>query len=268
MAVGKDRKGIESYASKMSAHRIPVERIEIVPGWNEGAGRYTPEKFEELKDSIRENGVREPIKGYNKDDKFILTDGENRVRAVLALIAEGVEIKSIPALTEDKTANEGERLLTQILSNSGVPFTKREQGRVMKRLLSYGWAIEDIARKTGFKVGYVNECLLIQGAEPAVVELLENKTVAESTVIHAIKTEGVDGALPVIQEAMEVAKSEGKDKVSERHVKQVQQKKTAVVLTPEEEAAKREDLLTQLAMTDWEAMDTATLEKVWKAISK
>jgi ParB-like chromosome segregation protein Spo0J len=53
----------------------------------------------------------------------ILNDGECRLRAVLELIEEGVEIATIPIL-QVQGGNETERLVIALTANTGKPLSK------------------------------------------------------------------------------------------------------------------------------------------------
>jgi hypothetical protein len=65
----------------------------------------TPD-FVELKESIRTSGLRMPISVYisKKDGKPHLAHGFRRLHAVLDLIAEGVEIKTVPVIHSSDNA--------------------------------------------------------------------------------------------------------------------------------------------------------------------
>jgi hypothetical protein len=56
--------------------------------------------IEELMNSILENGIRNPLKGFKKGDKIILKDGHRRMRAVNLALSKGHKIERIPVILE------------------------------------------------------------------------------------------------------------------------------------------------------------------------
>jgi len=105
----------------------------------------------ELKESIRANGVRVPLEiRFDGTDAYV-TSGHRRHAMVLELIAEGVEIKSVPVMPEPKGTGPEDRDLNLIISNSGEPLTPLEKAKVIKRLVDYGWEDADIAKRVGWK---------------------------------------------------------------------------------------------------------------------
>jgi DNA-directed RNA polymerase specialized sigma subunit len=81
------------------------------------------------------------------------------LQAVMHLIEEGVEIKTVPVMVEDRHANEADRIFSQIVHNAGKPLTQLEQAKVFKRLVDLGWAQKDIALKAGISGGRVSQLL-------------------------------------------------------------------------------------------------------------
>jgi len=83
------------------------------------------EHLDELKASIKMRGVLQPllVRFDPQQQCAILNDGECRLRAVLELIEEGVEIATIPIL-QVQGGNETERLVIALTANTGKPLSK------------------------------------------------------------------------------------------------------------------------------------------------
>lgn len=214
------------------------EQITIVDGWN--CRVYdTPENVAadaELKESIRENGVLEPLAVYMKDGKVCLSNGHRRLRQVMALIAEGVEIESVKAIVEERGTNEADHVLSQITRNSGKPLTPYEQGLVFKRLIGFGWDETQIAKKTGFSRTHVANMLNLQEAPVEVQEMVKDGTVSASLASKVVRdAPNVEAAKETLREALGVATDGGKTRVTEKHV-------AAVSGDPERVSAKRATL--------------------------
>ena len=202
--------------------RMDPRKIVIRPGWN-SRDFDLPENQEHvslLAESIREVGVREPLAGYLDDGEFVLTNGESRLRAVLKLLAEGVEIKTVPVQPEPRHASEADHLASQIIRNSGKPFTPMENARVFARLLDFGWTAQEIAKKTGITVERVNQIAKLNSVTETVRKVVQAGEITPTLVqrIQA-KAKSATEVEEQVLEAIRTAKSEGKAKATPRHVK-------------------------------------------------
>ena len=81
--------------------------------------------LDELKASIAEHGVLAPlwVRWEASTKQPVLVDGETRLRATLELIAEGVDIKSVPTI-QVSAANEADRLVLALTANTGKPLSQ------------------------------------------------------------------------------------------------------------------------------------------------
>lgn len=110
--------------------------------------------LDELKDSIRENGVKNPIsvipfKDEHGNEKYRLVDGERRYRATMALISEGVDIMRIPALFLSKSLKPDELLIEQLIRNEGKKFSEYEMGIAFRKFIDLGYEPNEIVKKLG-----------------------------------------------------------------------------------------------------------------------
>lgn len=62
--------------------------------------RFEYSDIEELMNSIIENGIKNPLKGYQKDGKIVLKDGHRRMRAIKLAIEKGKKIERVPVILE------------------------------------------------------------------------------------------------------------------------------------------------------------------------
>ena len=168
------------------------------------------EHLDALKASIREMGVRVPllVRWDVGSEQAILIDGECRLRACLELIKEGVEIKSVPVFQEP-AGNEADRLILAITTNTGKPLSIAESGAAFKRLLGYGWKADDIARKTGHTVRYVNQSMEINDAPEEVKQMVSKGSVTPALARKVVREKG-DGATAVLKGKVEAAEAKGK----------------------------------------------------------
>lgn len=169
--------------------------IEIDPGHN--PRDYTlPENAEHisnLKDSIREHGVRQPlwVRWEPQTKKAILVDGECRHRAVLELIAEGVEIESVPTF-QVSGADAGDRLVLALTANTGKPLSKLEDGGAFLKLRNYGWSDEKIAQKVTRKERYIREAIELAEAPVEVKEALKSGVVSDAAALSATRSGNIE----------------------------------------------------------------------------
>lgn len=207
--------GIKELAEgRGNLYAIDPRKIETLEGWN---AREDYGDVESLMNSIVESGLREPLKGYVQDGRVILTNGHRRLKVIMQAIALGHEIKTVPFLPEDRYANEGDYLLTQILSNEGKPLTPLEQARVFRKLLQFGWSEADIAKKTGKTSQTVKNYLELSAAAPQVHEMVATEQVSATLALATIREHGEDAG-EVLEEAIATARSEGKTKATAKHV--------------------------------------------------
>ena len=163
-----------------------------------------------LKRSIRENGVLVPLLvRYDAARKAaVLCDGECRLRAVLELIAEGVEIETIPTI-QVPGGNESDRLLTAITANTGKPLSKWEIGGAFQRLYKFGWAEEKIATKTGYTDRFIREAMELADAPEEIKRLLSAQAVTPSFALAELRANGA-AAVETLKAAAVAVKSSGK----------------------------------------------------------
>ena len=183
--------------------------------------------LDELKKSIRENGTLVPLLvRYDAERKAaVLVDGECRLRANLELIAEGVEIDTVPTI-QVPGGNESDRLLTAISANTGKPLSKWELGGAFRRLYNFGWSEEKIAKKTGYTENFVNEAMELADAPDEVKRLLSAQAVTPSLALSALRTNGA-AAVASLQTIASEHKASGKKGPAKRAKAQPQNRAVA-----------------------------------------
>lgn len=113
------------------------------------------EEWQQLKESIRENGVHVPIKvktnGATESGVplYNLVHGFRRLRAVMELISEGHDIVRIPAITVPIAYSENDALFDHFIDNSGKELNILERAEGFKRAMDAGYTIAEIEKKIG-----------------------------------------------------------------------------------------------------------------------
>jgi ParB-like chromosome segregation protein Spo0J len=163
-----------------------------------------------LKRSIRENGTLVPLLvRYDAERKAaVLVDGECRLRANLELIAEGVEIDTVPTI-QVPGGNESDRLLVAITANTGKPLSKWELGGAFQRLYNHGWSPAKISTRTGYAESFVAEAMELADAPDEVKRLLSSQAVTPALALSELRTNGA-AAVSTLQTIASEHKASGK----------------------------------------------------------
>lgn len=176
--------------------------------------------IEELMNSILENGIRNPLKGYQKDGKIVLKDGHRRMRAVKLALERGKKIEKVPVILEQRPMNDEERTLEYIIFNDGKPLTMLEQSEVINRLLNFGWKTADVVKKTGKARGYIENLILLTRVPMKVTHAIREGKISAHAVIQimqAVKGDAAKATLE-IEAAIKNATEAGKEKATPKHV--------------------------------------------------
>jgi hypothetical protein len=140
----------------------------------------------------------------------VLIDGECRLKAVLELIAEGHDIKTVPVIQKSTgVGTVAERIVVALASNEGLALTQMEVGKSYLKLLGYGWTKEQIMERTGKSERYVREAVAIADAPEEVRQMVASGEVSQQAAIKATRELGEDAAA-VLREAVIQNKAEGK----------------------------------------------------------
>ena len=193
-------------------------KIQEKAGWNVRAEtEELAEHIEQLALSIAEVGVQQPITVYMEEDTIYLSDGHCRLAGVKLAISRGAEIKSIPCRVEERYSNDADRVLAMIVRNSGKPLTPLEKAAVAKRLISFGWSEEEIAKKTGISKQYVGKLLQMEAMPEKLKIMVGDGVVSASVALETVQREGPEEAAKSIANAAhnQTAKT-GKRKVTKK----------------------------------------------------
>lgn len=195
-------------------YKLDPKIIQIKEGWNsrEATDPQNANHITELAASIKEVGVKKPLVCYMENEVVYVTDGHCRLQAVMHLIEEGVEIKTVPVIVEDRHANEADRIFSQIVHNAGKPLTSLEQAKVFKRLVDLGWKQQEIAAKAGISGGRVSQLLELL-ILPTILQkyIIEGKASASMVLnIYKKHEQNVDETIMELNGAVKVAQEQGR----------------------------------------------------------
>jgi ParB/RepB/Spo0J family partition protein len=220
--MANEKSGLASVSQGRSdIHKIDPRVILTRPGWN-GRDFSDPENvehIEKLARSIAKVGVKEPITCYWENGNAYLSDGECRLRAALLAISKGHDIKSIPVKAEDRYQNEADRIFSQVLRNSGKPFSPMEQAKVFKRLLDLGWEQTEISEKSGISISRVGQVLSLLCLPEPIRQMVSAGEVSASLAQKVTAEANTDKeAVQTLQVGITAAKKQGKKRVTPKHL--------------------------------------------------
>ncbi len=199
--------------------------LKIKPNWNSRDMRAAEnvQHIEMLARSIADCGVQEPLTVFSEDGSFYLSDGHCRLLAAkFAVEKMGAEIRTVPVKTEERGSNEGDRLASQLVRNSGKPFTDLEKAVVFLRLQRMGWSDDQIASRAG----------MVNGA--AVARIIELNELPEE--MKALINDGTISA----SQAKDAAKKVGDAKEAAARIAAVKAEKEAAAKAKAEAQAQKE----------------------------
>ncbi len=205
----------EFNATKRTAiYQIDPRNVDVVAGFN------VRREFaiDELKEQIKLNGVLNPItviptKAADGTERYRLVDGERRLRATLAAIEEGADIRRIKAIFLPRNTSEEEQLVQQMMRNEGKNFTEYECAIMFHRFKdAFGYSQTEIAAKFGKSTTFVSRCLSLMELAPEIQQKLESGEISTNAVREIVgqNKENEAAQVEAVNAAVSQAKASGK----------------------------------------------------------
>lgn len=196
---------------KSDTYEVSPFDIHVKPGWN--TRDFSTEENQDhvltLAHSIASRGVQVPLTVYYEDGKLWLSDGESRLRGTYYAINElNAPILSVPVRTEGRGSNDAERVLGQLVRNSGKTLTPLEKAQVVRRLLNYGWTPEQIAGEWGATVETVRRLIDMLEMPEAIRQQVQSGAVAATEAVRIVKKHG-EAAPEIVNRAVALASENG-----------------------------------------------------------
>ena len=196
-------------------YQIDPRNIVVVEGFNARKNF----DLDELKEQIRKVGVLNPITVIPFKDKetgaekYRLVDGERRYRAVMALLAEGEDIKRIKAMYLPKGTKEEDLLIQQLLKNTGKQFSEIEMAKLFNRFKEqWGYTQTEIADKFCKKASFVSRCMALLDLPAEIIEMMERGEISADTARQIVSQnkDDEDAQVEAADKAVKAAKAKGK----------------------------------------------------------
>lgn len=224
---------VELNATKRSdIYMIDPRNIVVVEGFN----ARKEFALDELKEQIRLQGVLNPLtvipfKDENGVEKYRLVDGERRYRSVMALIANGEDIKRIKAMYLPKNTKEEDMYIQQMMRNEGKNFIPIECAILFNMFKEkYGYTQNEIAEKFGKKASFVSNCLSLLDLNPEIQQKMLNGEISTDAVKNIVSNHKDDekAQLAAVENTIKEAKAKGKKTATTKDVASTMQAATLI----------------------------------------
>lgn len=181
----------------------------------------TPEDWEEFKDSIAINGLRQNIKVFlNGKGQYCLRHGYRRLKAVRELIKEDRWSGDIPYDSVSEDPIEG--LIDHFVMNTGRPLTDLEKGKALVQLskLTGKTKTSELAKMVSMRVQKVAKLMtFMERAEPDIVEKLAADEMSFDTAYQMVtKAKSSRDQLKMLKEGVKGMKADGGKKILQKHL--------------------------------------------------
>lgn len=173
----------------------------------------------ELADSMKSEGYYQdqPLAGYtaniNGEAVICIYSGHSRLLAVTLANSEGAEITRVPVTVSQEGLSMEDITVALIRGNGGKNLTYYESAVVCKRLVKYGFELEEIEKRTGIALNLIKNRLSLMASPLKLRELVANETISATLAIEMIAKHG-DQALSKIEAAKAAAIDAGKSRVT------------------------------------------------------
>jgi ParB-like chromosome segregation protein Spo0J len=197
--------------SKVTAFAVDPRVLEVKEGFN--ARPLSSDHVDEMALAQRNGAVFPPLEVEVEDGHIYVVDGHHRRAASLKNIAEGYDIKSLDV--RHFRGNDADRVAHLITSASGLPLTPLQLGVQYRKLMGFGWPEAQIAARAGKSSQHVKDMVQLAEANSDVHQAVNAGLISGTAALKMVKQHG-SKAGAVIQEGLEQAKAEGKEKVTPR----------------------------------------------------
>ena len=184
---------------------IPIE--DIVPGQMQPRRNFSRQALEELRDSISQHGVIQPLTVRPRGDGFELIAGERRLRA-----AKMAGLYEVPCIIMDVDMEKsGIIALIENIQRRDLDFVEEAEGiRALTQL--FGLSQEEVARALGKSQSAVANKLRLLRLSPAILERLRAEGLTERHARALLRLEDEQAQMQaldfIIDQRMNVAAAE------------------------------------------------------------
>lgn len=193
---------------------VPIEQLYLEPGYNI---READEQHVEYFAQCWISGQPLPaiVVSVTPQGKKI-EDGQHRYLGALKAVERGAPITRIEC--KDFVGDEADKIAFMVSSSQGKQLDPFERAKAYVRLKGFGWTNEEIAKKVGRSVSDVQMHLSLGDVPPEIKERINLGQISYANAVAVTREHG-DDAVKVVDDAVEEAKSQGKEKVTAKVLK-------------------------------------------------
>ena len=210
--------GEESDESRSGSELIEIDVDLLTTNTEQPRERFAETELEELAQSIRENGVVQPIIVRQNGKMYQIVAGERRWRA-----AQKAELQKIPAVVRD--ISDDKMLEIALIENiQRQELNPVEEARAYQKLIdSFGLTQESVAKRVGKTRPFVANYLRLLKLPKAILSYLES---GQLTVGHARALLAVEDATALRNLVAKILGGSLTVRDTEQAVKRLSEKKT------------------------------------------
>lgn len=259
-----------------------LDRSDIDPDYESNI-RKDYGNLDDLNSLVAGNDVA--ILGHiSPEGKFKVSNGRRRMKWFDRHAAEGNELPKIKVSLSLKSSTRQGSIELMLIDSGSKTLSLIEQGYGYQELRDLGLTLAEISERTakddqkGKTMAHISNCIgLVTDSSKSVIEMIETGVISASTVIKLNQSLGAVEAETLIEEAVEVAKVEGKEKVTAATVEKVRASRTPkkvqteldldVEVVEPESTEDRETIIIALEQMNWDLFSTDDLRKLFTLVS-
>jgi hypothetical protein len=178
-------------------------------------------------DSIHASGTAAfpEITVHQENGKVYVTRGHCRRRAFIIARNEGAEIKGIRAIAST-IKGDAENTLDLINNADGLHLTPLEIATAIKRLISFEWSINEIAKRRGCTPQAIKNALEVADLPAPAAKMVEKGEVSATLAVVTVRKEGTLMGTERLKEGVKTAKEKGKSHATAKHLPKSQVQRT------------------------------------------
>ncbi len=256
--------GLESIAEGSSkVFMVDPRKIKVRPNWNfrNFDDKENAEHVESLYQSIKQVGVKEALTVTWDKGELWLDNGECRLRAAMLVIErDKPDTFRVPVKSEDRYANEQDRLINQRVRNAGKPFSVFEDAALFKKLVDMGMTQQEIAAKCSISAARVSQILDHNLVGKVGRQLVAEGKASATMVMQVTKAEGTN-AEKALLDGMKTAKANGHEKLKPADVSGARQNISTIVRDAFEysdvDTSDTQNVVIKMPMEQWDKLRDA-----------
>ena len=217
---------------------VPWTKLKVLDNFNDREDYGTTEEMNELAESIYNQGVKMPIKGYKEGDVYVVIQGHRRFRAGEMIKKKYNKTVIYPLITYPIGTTKKDLLLDTLLTNSGKDLTPLEKASTVSKLIEQKATVKEIAQALGgVSEVYVKNLQRLWTIPDAAKKLIREGIVSATLIMGVLKNKNAN-LEEFIAEIEKQAAAEGSDKKKGKG----KEKKTAKVTAKNAPKTKKEKL--------------------------